>query len=60
MYPQGQSGKDHSVSRDIDPPWATTAWYISDDNLNVLIERRKEPHQALHDENEATFIDTRP
>ena len=53
---QGQSGKGHSGSRDIDPPWATTPWYISDDNLNILIERRKEPHQALHREALETIL----
>src|SRR5271157_271655 len=45
QFAQGNSGGRHK-----DPSRATGPWLIVDDNLDVLVERGEEPHQALHGE----------
>src|ERR1035437_9532135 len=45
-----------SGSRDKYPTRASNPYPIADDNLNVLVERRKEPHQALHGEALQTIL----
>ena len=36
-----------SCSRDKYSPWTTGPWSVANDNLYVLVERCKKPHQAL-------------
>jgi len=47
--PLEATGNECTLS-DRNPPWPPGPWPVADDDLNVLVEAREQPHQALHGE----------